>query len=265
MPWVAKASMASAAWGLRRSGGWRVDRGVGGLRVESRQGARLVYHHGVHLSDFLQSRGVLYEDIFLGGFANADHEGCGSGEPHGTRTCNDQHRHGRDNSLRQMVATADDSHSRKVSRLSPMTVGTKMSATLVDKTLNGSLRALCLFHHAYNVSQYGRLSYLLGTKAERIACAAARRWLGDGASQHAVALLLGHGGRLAGNHRLVDVGYKIVHQLPEVGRSSSRCRQQESFSPGRTSIVSPRWRVAMGASEMVPFSTKWAVLGLKPH
>ena len=109
------------------------------IAIRDGQGTGFVDHYSIYRPHILKRRGVFDEDILFCCLTDAHHQGRGSGETHGTRTCDDQYGNGREYGLRQHgIATNNPPNKKRQQRQSQYTRH-KNHGDAVDDPLHRSL------------------------------------------------------------------------------------------------------------------------------
>ena len=135
-------------------------------RVGLRQGAGLVDDHGVDAAYAFQGGGVLDEDIAVGGLAYAHHQGGGGSQTESTGAGDDEYRDSRHDGMGQTGVASHSPPDEEGEQGDERHDGYEDHGDAVYGALNGSLAALRLFYHAYDLGQGGVVARLLGPQAQ---------------------------------------------------------------------------------------------------
>ena len=162
------------------------------------QGTRFIQHHGIDVTQILQRKSILNQNMPLGRLPDTDHQGRRRGQPQCTRAGNHQHRNGREQGTGQHTGPAERKPQHKGQQRKPHDRRHEDRTDTVHNALHGGFASLCLLHHLDNAGQHRCRSYGLCLENKG-------PLLVNRAGQHTVACCLSHGQRFTAYHALIDV------------------------------------------------------------
>ena len=168
-------------------------------------GAGLVKHYYIHPSGSFQAFGVFDENASLGSLAYSHHDSCRGSQSQGTRTGNNKHSHQRQQSVGQSVCAAQCQPKHQGEQGDTHDDRHKDGSHPVYQLLHRGLRALCVLHHADNLSQQSVCPYPVGSEAET-------PFLVDGTGIDLIVPLLGNRDWLTAQHALIHVRGTVRHR-----------------------------------------------------
>ena len=173
----------------------RLDRGEG--RLAEGEGAGLVDDDGVDGGEALQRRGIAHQHAGLRAAPGGDHDRDRRGKAERARAGDDQHGHGRHQRISELRRRSEYQPSEEGDHRDGDHRWHEIAGHGIGKRLDRRPRALCVGDHGDDLRERGLGAGAIDAHVE--AAGAVQR-----AARHAVAGLLLHGHRLAGEERLID-------------------------------------------------------------